>query len=150
MGYGKGRWGMTGHEKFSDSIRLGCLSVVVGASLCGPAAAQAPAATAAPPAAAPITSEVGANLNISPKRLTFDVSKRSATVFIFNQGTAPATFDISVVDRVMLPSGQIMSVAEAQTHPEFKFFFVQQKTAYEMILITPRRAVLAPGKGQTI
>jgi P pilus assembly chaperone PapD len=121
----------------------------VGACLsAAPAAAQAPAAPAA--AAAPATSDVGANLNISPKRLTFDVSKRSATVFIFNQGTAPATFDIAVVDRVMLPSGQIMPVAEAQTHPEYKTEVDRQKSAAGMILITPRRAVLAPGKGQTI
>jgi hypothetical protein len=152
MGYGKGHWGMTGQSKFSASVRLGCLGVVAGALLCGtnPAAAQAPPAPAAPAAAAPATSDVGANLNISPKRLTFDVSKRSATVFIFNQGTAPATFDIAVVDRVMLPTGQIMSVAEAQTHPELKAEIDRQKSASDMILITPRRAVLAPGKGQTI
>jgi P pilus assembly chaperone PapD len=150
MDYGKGHWGMTVRARISASVHLGCLGVLVGACLsAAPAAAQAPAAPA-PAAAAPATSDVGANLNISPKRLTFDVSKRSATVFIFNQGTAPATFDIAVVDRVMLPSGQIMPVAEAQAHPEYKSEVDRQKSAAGMILITPRRAVLAPGKGQTI
>ncbi|HEY0627026.1 MAG TPA: hypothetical protein VGD10_09865, partial [Allosphingosinicella sp.] len=37
-------------------------------------------------------STVGVNLNITPRRLTFDRNTRSATVYIFNQGTTPATF----------------------------------------------------------
>ena len=51
----------------------------------------------AQPAAAPqpAVTTVGANLNISPKRVTFDKNRRSATVYIYNQGAAPATFDIA-------------------------------------------------------
>ena len=110
---------------------------------------QAFAQPAPAPAAASSTS-VGANLNISPKRVTFDRNKRSATVFIFNQGTAPATFDISMIDRVMLPDGQIMPKAEAETKPDLKPIVDRQKSAADMVLVTPRRAVLDPGKGQTI
>ena len=35
-------------------------------------------------------------------------------MFIFNQGTGPGTFDITLVDRVMMPDGQILGVDEAQ------------------------------------
>ena len=124
------------------------------AALCAGAADRVAAqpAAAAPPAAAaaPADTSVGANLNISPKRVTFDRATRSATVFIFNQGTASATFDIALVDRVMLSDGQIMPVAEAETKPELKPVVDRLRSAQTMITLTPRRAVLAPGKGQTI
>jgi len=99
---------------------------------------------------APTVSSVGANLNISPKRVTFDRNKRSATVFIFNQGTAPATFDIALVKRLMLPDGQISPSADVQAKPELKAIADRERSAKSMILVTPRRAVLAPGKGQAI
>jgi P pilus assembly chaperone PapD len=93
---------------------------------------------------------VGANLNISPKRVTFDRTRRSATVYIYNQGTAAATFDITLVDRAMLPDGQIVSLADATTKPETKAIADQVKTAQGLLQISPRRATLAPGQGQTI
>jgi hypothetical protein len=124
------------------------MATLIGASVANQAAAQpAPAPAAAAPAA---SSSVGANLNISPKRVTFDRNRRSATVFIFNQGTAAATFDIALVDRVMLPDGQIMPVADAEAKPELKPLLDRQKSAKDMIVVTPRRAVLEAGKGQTI
>ncbi|HWH21925.1 MAG TPA: hypothetical protein VNT25_01350 [Allosphingosinicella sp.] len=95
-------------------------------------------------------SSVGVNLNITPRRLTFDRNTRSASVYIFNQGTAPATFDISLVDRVMLPSGEIREVAEVQTSAEWKPLADKLKSAHGLVIATPRRATLAPGKGQTI
>lgn len=115
----------------------------------GSAAAQEPAAQ---PAAAPVitSTTIGANLNISPKRVTFDRAGRTATVFIFNQGSAPAMVDIGMVDRIMLPDGQITPVDEALTKPELKALVERQKSAKDMIMITPRRATLPPGKGQTI
>jgi len=123
-------------------------TMIAAASAANHATAQ-PAA--APAAAAPAaSSSVGANLNISPKRVTFDRNKRSATVFIFNQGTAAGTFDIALVDRVMLPDGQIMPSTDAASKPELKPLLDSEKSAKDMILVTPRRAVLEPGKGQTI
>lgn len=101
--------------------------------------------------AAPVTTvtTVGANLNISPKRVTFDKSRRSTTVYIYNQGNEAATFDIMLVDRAMLPDGQIVAVGEA-ADPEAKAITGQVKSAKDMLLISPRRATLAPGQGQTI
>ncbi|HWH18601.1 MAG TPA: hypothetical protein VNT77_09755 [Allosphingosinicella sp.] len=99
-------------------------------------------------AAAPIA--VGVNLNITPKRLTFNRGERSATVYIFNQGTSPAAFDIAMVDRVMLPTGEIRPLSEAQQIAELQPVISRLKSAQPMVIATPRRAVLAPGKGQTI
>lgn len=105
-----------------------------------PAPAPAPAVTT--------TTTVGANLNISPKRVTFDKTRRSATVYIYNQGTEAATFDITMVDRAMLGDGQIVAVQEAT--PDAKPVADQVKSAKNMLLVSPRRATLAPGQGQTI
>jgi hypothetical protein len=102
----------------------------------------------APPAAAVTT--VGANLNITPKRITFDRNRRSATVYIFNQGNAPATVDIALVDRAMLPDGEIKALSDAQAKPEDKAVADKVKTASNLLLISPRRATLSPGQGQTI
>src|SRR3569623_273913 len=130
------------------------LAACLAMALAGPAqqaraqgAAPAPAPAAA---AAPATNNVGANLNLSPKRITFDRADRTATVYVFNQGTATATFDIALVDRIMLPDGQIVAVTEAQTHPEDKSTLDRLKSAQGLLVATPRRATLAPGKGQTI
>lgn len=114
------------------------------------AAAQEPPGAAEPAAAAPTAPAVGANLNISPKRLTFDRSGKSATLYVFNQGQTPATFDVSLVDRIMTPAGQITPVSEAQKQPELADQIARLKTAQPMLLATPRRVTLQPGKGQTI
>lgn len=111
------------------------------------ASGQAPAAPAS--VAVPATS-VGVNLNITPKRLTFDRNSRGATVYIFNQGTTPATFDIAVVDRVMLPTGEIRLASEVESDPALKPLLGRLKSAKNLVVATPRRATLAPGKGQTI
>ena len=126
--------------QFHRSLRAAALTVVL--------ALTPMAALAQETADGPVT--VGANLNISPKRLTFDRSGKSATVYIFNQGQTPATFDISLVDRVMTPAGQITPLAEAANKPELKDVTTRLKSAQPMLLATPRRVTLAPGKGQTI
>jgi hypothetical protein len=107
-----------------------------------------PAPAPAPAAPVATVTTVGANLNISPKRVTFDKTRRSATVYIYNQGTEAATFDITMVDRAMLTDGQIVAVQEAA--PESKAVTDQVKSAKDMLLVSPRRATLAPGQGQTI
>lgn len=109
---------------------------------------QAGAQPAAP--AAPSVTTVGANLNISPKRVTFDRNRRSATVYIYNQGAAPGTFDIAFVDRVMLPDGQIVTASDAETKPDEKTIADNLKSAAHVLLVSPRRVTLAPGQGQTI
>ena len=114
--------------------------------LAGSSALAQPAA----PTAAPQVTTVGANLNVTPKRVTFSRAQRSASVFIFNQGTAPATFDIAMVDRVMTPDGQIMALEEALKNPAARPLAEKVKSAKDLVIVSPRRVTLAPGKGQTI
>ena len=124
-------------------------AVLAALALLGaPEAFAQPAAPAAPPA--PTITTVGANLNISPKRVTFDRNRRSATVYIYNQGNAAATFDVALVDRAMLPDGQIVAVTDGTQRPEAAPFIEKVKSAQGMLLISPRRVTLAPGQGQTI
>jgi hypothetical protein len=121
--------------------------VLAGSLAVGPAPAQPAAPTPAP---SPAASANGANLNISPKRVTFDRNHRSATVYIFNQGSAPGTFDISFVDRVMTPDGQILPVTDAETKPAIKEVADKVASAQSILQVAPRRVTLAPGQGQTI
>lgn len=125
------------------AVVIAALAALVAA----PVLAQ-PAAPAAP--AAPTATTVGANLNISPKRVTFDRNRRSATVYIYNQGGAPASFDVALIDRAMLPDGQIVAVTDAAERPEAKPYAEALKSAQSMLLVSPRRVTLAPGQGQTI
>jgi hypothetical protein len=94
--------------------------------------------------------DIAVNLNITPKRLILNKGNRSGTVYIFNQGSVPATFDISLVERVMLPSGEIKPLAEARTEPGLQPIVDNLASAQSLLVATPRRVSLAPGKGQTI
>ncbi|WP_395945799.1 molecular chaperone [Brevundimonas sp.] len=92
--------------------------------------------------AEPALAQVGADLNISPKRVVFGPGERSATVYIFNQGDQPATYTVELVDRVMLPDGQIVAVAD---HPEARI-----ESAQDLVQYTPRRITLQPRESQAI
>ena len=112
--------------------------------------AQAQTAPVVPQAAAaPNTS--GANLNITPRRVIFEGSKRTEAVYVFNQGSAAVTVDIALVDNFMLPSGEIVPVAlagekgAAATAPLSRL-----RSARDLIIATPSRITLQPGKGKTI
>ena len=109
------------------------------------ASGQAPAvpAPAIPPASA-------VNLNITPKRLVFDRNTRAGTVYIFNQGSQTATFDIALVERVMLPNGIIGAVTELRDDPAAQPVIARLASAQSILVSTPRRVTLAPGRGQTI
>jgi P pilus assembly chaperone PapD len=92
--------------------------------------------------AAPALAQVGADLNISPKRVVFGPGERSATVYIFNQGDQPATYTVELVDRAMLPDGQIVTAAD---HADVKI-----DSAQDLVQYTPRRITLQPRESQAI
>src|SRR5687768_1802924 len=125
--------------------RVAAVMLVTASAL---ATASASAQTPETPAAPNIA--VSANLNISPKRVVFTGLGRTSSVYIFNQGTSPGTFDIQLVDRIMLPNGQIVPLSDLEQNPGYKPVADQLKSAREMMLTTPRRARLMAGKGQTI
>lgn len=122
----------------------GSLFAVAGLLVTGSSAAQTPAA----PSMANIA--VNANINISPKRIVFTGLGRTSSVYIYNQGTAAGTFDVQLVDRIMLPNGQIVPLSDLEQNPDYKPVADQLKSAQAMLLTTPRRARLMPTKGQTI
>lgn len=110
--------------------------------------AALPADDTASPAPAPQPS--AASLNINPKRIVLDRTGKAATVYLFNQGDSAGLFDITLVNRVMLPSGQIVSADEARDHPEASAPLSRMTSAQAMLIATPRRVRLAPHSGQTI
>ncbi len=107
--------------------------------MAGPAVAQSAAAPAA-----------SAFLNITPKRLTYDRTHRNGTIFLLNQGTGPVTVDIALIDRVMLPDGQIAPVTEGDQRPEVKAIAADLKSARDLLQVSPRRVILQPGRPQTV
>jgi hypothetical protein len=126
-------------------------SILAGLLLLPAAAVSQPSPQQASGAAQQVpVSTVGVNLNITPRRLTFDRNTRTATVYIFNQGTTSATFDIALIDRVMLPDGEIRALSDVAAAPEWKSIADRLKSAQGLVVATPRRATLKPGKGQTI
>lgn len=92
--------------------------------------------------AGPAGAQVGADLNISPKRVVFEPGERSATVYIFNQGDQPATYSVELVDRVMLPDGQIVVAADQSD--------ATVDSAADLVQHTPRRITLQPRESQAI
>lgn len=90
----------------------------------------------------PASAQTGADLNISPKRVVFGPGQRSATVYVFNQGDAEATYTVDLVDRVMTPDGQIVAAAD---HPEQTV-----ASAADLVQHTPRRVTLQPRESQAI
>lgn len=107
------------------SLSVACLALLLVSSA-GEAAAQ-----------------TGADLNISPRRITFDESDRSASVYVFNQGDTAATYTVELVDRVMLPDGQIVPAADGPTG-------ITGSSASEYIQYTPRRVTLQPRESQVV
>jgi P pilus assembly chaperone PapD len=123
---------------------LACLGLAASAAIAQTAApAQAPQVQAPPQA-------VNVNLNITPKRLVLDRGNRTGTVYIFNQGNVPATFDVALVQRVMLNNGEIRAVSDAANDAALQPLVGRLKSAQEFVRATPRRVTLAPGKGQTV
>lgn len=126
-------------------------ALLLSTFLIGPLQVALPAQTAAEPQPElKPANQIAVNVSITPKRLTFQKGERAATVYIFNQGRVPATFDISIGDSVMLPTGDILPLNEALLRPDAKPFVDKLASGKAILLATPRRATLAPGKGQTI
>ncbi|EJL33937.1 hypothetical protein PMI01_01892 [Caulobacter sp. AP07] len=116
-------------------LGLAAISMIVATTVGAPSLAEA---------------QVGAELSISPKRVTFDETGRSATVYIFNRGSQAATYSLGLVDRVMTPDGQIRTVAESASAPEGVAANARLKSATALLTFAPRRVTLRPGESQTV
>ena len=54
-----------------------------------------------------------ADLMINPTRIVFDNNKRSAQLDVINDGTTPATYRLSIVNRRMSDSGEFQPITTA-------------------------------------
>jgi hypothetical protein len=105
----------------------------------------------APNMPAPSIAAPAANINITPRRVIFDAAKRTEAVYVFNQGGAPVTVDVGLVDNVMLATGEISPLSEiAKKGPTAQATAARMHSAHDLILATPSRLTLLPGKGKTI
>ena len=129
-----------GHDPVASGFRSSVSNSMTGFRQFSAVALSCAAALAA--SAWPAAAQVGADLNISPKRVVFAPGERSATVYVFNQGDLPATYTVELVDRVMLPDGQI---APAADHAD-----VTLASAADLVAHTPRRVTLQPRESQAI
>ena len=96
------------------------------------------------------TAAAGADLNISPKRVVFSPDSRSATVYVFNRGGAPATYNIALTDRVMTPDGQVRAVTDPELKASSAETIAKLQSAQPLLTYTPRRVTLQPGQSQVI
>jgi len=96
------------------------------------------------PGGSAVATSPGASVNLTPKRVTFDRPGKSATVSIASTG-GTGGFDVEMIDRVMLPDGQIVPLSQAKG-PEA----ARLKSAKPYLVLTPRRIRMTPGVGQAI
>ena len=82
-----------------------------------------------------------ADLMLYPTRVVMEKNQRAAQVEIVNRGTKPETYRISLVNRRMSETGEIVEVKEAQTGEQF---------ATDMVRYSPRQVTLQPGVAQTV
>ena len=82
-----------------------------------------------------------ADLMINPTRIVFDNNKRSAQLDVINDGTTPATYRLSIVNRRMTDSGEFQPITTPGEGDQF---------AGSMLVFSPRQIVLQPGGQQLV
>lgn len=90
------------------------------------------------------------NININPKRVTFDRLGKSGSIHVFYQGSGAATFDVQLIDRIMLDSGQIIPLSEADGWADARGQAERLKSARPLLIVTPRRIEMTGNASQTI
>jgi len=131
-------------------LRIQLLRPLLTSALAGTAMMHAPIATAQEAAGAGAIPMVGANLNISPRRVVFSGAGRADTVIVFNTGTEAATYNVELSDRAMTATGEIKPLAELTEADKAGLNPAHLQSAGELITHTPRRVVLAAGESQVI
>ena len=82
-----------------------------------------------------------ADLMLYPTRVELENKQRAAQVELVNRGSKPETYRISIVNRRMTETGEIVEVKEALPGEQF---------ASQMLSYSPRQVTLQPGLGQTV
>jgi P pilus assembly chaperone PapD len=84
---------------------------------------------------------VHAELMLHPTRIVFDKNTRATQIELINNGSKPASYRISLVNRRMTEAGQFEAADTAQDGERF---------ADEMLRFSPRQITLQPGTAQTV
>jgi P pilus assembly chaperone PapD len=87
------------------------------------------------------TQPAWAELMLHPTRLVFEKNQRAAQIELINNGSTPATYRISLVNRRMSESGQFEPVETPAPGEQF---------ADPMLRYSPRQITLQPGMAQTV
>jgi P pilus assembly chaperone PapD len=82
-----------------------------------------------------------ADLLLHPTRLVFEKNQRTAQIELINNGTEPATYRISLVNKRMSETGQFTNADTAQPGERF---------ADQLVRYAPRQVTLLPGAAQTV
>jgi hypothetical protein len=82
-----------------------------------------------------------AELMLHPTRIVFDKNTRATQIELINNGSKPASYRISLVNRRMTEAGQFEAAETAQDGERF---------AEEMLRYSPRQITLQPGTAQTV
>jgi P pilus assembly chaperone PapD len=94
--------------------------------------------------------DTGADLNVSPQRVVFAPNARSSVIYVFNRGDAPATYTISLTDRVMTPDGQVRDASESDVQSAAAAEIARMRSARPLLVYAPRRVTLQPGESQAV
>jgi len=82
-----------------------------------------------------------ADLMLYPTRIVFEKNQRAAQIELINNGSKPATYRISLVNRRMTETGQFEAADTAAPGERF---------ANDMLRFSPRQITLEPGTAQTV
>jgi hypothetical protein len=85
-----------------------------------------------------------ADLMLYPTRIEMEKNQRAAQVELINRGLAPESYRISIVNRRMTETGEIVSADSADSAEPNELF------ATEMLRYSPRQVTLKPGESQTV
>jgi len=88
-----------------------------------------------------LTQSAWAELMLHPTRLVFDKNQRAAQIELINNGSTPATYRISLVNRRMTENGQFEAIETPGPGEQF---------ADPMLRYSPRQITLQPGSAQTV
>ena len=80
-------------------------------------------------------------VSIAPTRILFDGRSRVATIYLSNKSDKASTYRISIVNKRMIESGQIVP-ADSARHDEL--------FASDLLRFSPRRVVIPPRGSQTV
>jgi P pilus assembly chaperone PapD len=82
-----------------------------------------------------------ADLMLHPTRIVFEKNQRAAQIELINNGSKPATYRISLVNRRMKEDGRFEAADSAAPGEQF---------AADMLRFSPRQITLEPGTTQTV